>query len=163
MSANSNAYEMDRFVRKPATSERNLTVVRTNRQAKQAARRKYVAMLRSTMVLLVVIVIAGTYLFSKVQITELTEQINAAEKSLNAEQSENVRLQLQVEGQLSMNNIEQYAADLGLSKLQQYQVTCVCLNAEDVITISSSNRGFFGEVWDAISGFFGAIAAYIGQ
>ena len=83
-------------------------------------------------------------------------------EQLAAAQSEQVRLSLMVEGQLSMSNIEEYAENLGLSKLQQYQVTCVSLDEEDVVTISARNEGFFEGIVEGVKGFFAGIGAYLG-
>lgn len=155
------AYDYERFERKPAQKPR-MEVVRTNRAERVALDRQRMLMLRTVMLMLIVVVVAAVYLVSKVQVTELTDRVTAAKEELAAAQSENVRLSLLMESQLSMSNIEKWAEELGLSKLQQYQVTCVTLNASDVVIASGYSRGFFGEVWDSVCGLFGGIGAYFG-
>lgn len=156
------AYDYERFERRPAARKPELEVVQTGRAERVAADRQRLALLRTVSMLLVVAIVAAVYLVSKVQVTELTQQISDMNEQLAAAQSEQVRLSLMVEGQLSMSNIEEYAENLGLSKLQQYQVTCVSLDEEDVVTISAHSEGFFEGIVEGVKGFFAGIGAYLG-
>lgn len=155
------AIDFERFERREAVRP-ELAVVRTNRAERVAADRQRLALLRTVALLLVVAVIAAFYLISKVQITELTQQITDANKVLAEMKNESVRLSLMMDSQLSMSNIETYAEEMGLAKVQQYQVKCIPLNSEDVITIHAVDKGFFSEVWEGITGFFAGVGAYIG-
>lgn len=92
----------------------------------------------------------------------MTEQISSVESDLRAAQSETTRLEMEIEGQMSLRNIEEYATALGLSKLQDYQVTCVGLHNEDKVVVQKEEGNFLSGIWDGICGFFAGIGEYIG-
>lgn len=156
------AYDYERFERRPAAQQAELKVVATGRAERVAADRQRLALLRTISLLLVVAIVAAVYLVSKVQVTELTQQISDMNEQLAAAQSEQVRLSLMMESQLSVSNIEEYAETLGLTKLQQYQVTCISLDEEDVVTISARNESFLEGVAEGVKGFFASLSAYLG-
>ena len=109
-----------------------------------------------------IIVVAVTLLYSKVQITELTEQISRMESDLRAAQSETTRLEMEIEGQMSLRNIEEHASALGLTKLQDYQVTCIGINNEDKVVVKEESKNVLSNLWDGLCSFFAQIGSYIG-
>ena len=157
------AYDLERFARKPAIKEKEITVIRTNRKAKLARERRYFTMVGMTLAMAAIIVVAVTFLYSKVQITELTEQISSMESDLRAAQSETTRLEMEIEGQMSLRNIEEHASALGLTKLQDYQVTCIGINNEDKVVVKEESKNVLSNLWDGLCSFFAQIGSYIGR
>lgn len=156
------AYDLERFARKPAIKEKEITVIRTNRKEKLARERRYFTMVGMTLAMAAIIVVAVTFLYSKVQITELTEQISGLESDLRAAQSETTRLEMEIEGQMSLRNIEEHASTLGLTKLQDYQVTCIGINNEDKVVVKEENGNVFSDLWNGLCSFFAQVGSYIG-
>ena len=81
---------------------------------------------------------------SYVQLNEVYSQISAAESTLNDLQSENVRMQTQLEGQASIRNIKEYAEDrLGLQKLDRSQIQYIQIQTEDEVVVEEPDQNIF--------------------
>ena len=83
---------------------------------------------------------------SYVQLNEVS-QISAAESTLNDLQSENVRMQTQLEGQASIRNIKEYAEDrLGLQKLDRSQIQYIQIQTEDEVVVEEPDQNIFVQI-----------------
>ena len=82
---------------------------------------------------------------SYVQLNEVYSQISAAESTLNDLQSENVRMQTQLEGQASIRNIKEYAEAWKRSCAQGISSVCPMRNA--VLTPGFTSLTFWG-IWN---------------
>lgn len=76
-------------------------------------------------------------LFLRVQLTELTEQINQETKRLENSESENLRLLSQEKDKMSTHNIEEQAIKLGMSKVQDYQVEYISIPRKDNVEVDN--------------------------
>ena len=84
---------------------------------------------------------------SYVQLNEVYSQISAAESTLNDLQSENVRMQTQLEGQASIRNIKEYAEDrLGLQKLDRSQIQFIQIQTEDEVVVEEPDQNIFVQI-----------------
>ena len=84
---------------------------------------------------------------SYVQLNEVYSQISAAESTLNDLQSENVRMQTQLEGQASIRNIKEYAEDrLGLQKLDRSQIQYIQIQTEDEVVVEEPDQNIFVQI-----------------
>ena len=84
---------------------------------------------------------------SYVQPNEVYSQISAAESTLNDLQSENVRMQTQLEGQASIRNIKEYAEDrLGLQKLDRSQIQYIQIQTEDEVVVEEPDQNIFVQI-----------------
>ncbi len=78
-------------------------------------------------------------LYNNAILTELTEEYNAQSTRYEELKSEGVRLQSELEGKMSLRNVEDYAsANMGLSKTEAYQIEYVQLNKGDRVVLAQS-------------------------
>ncbi len=102
--------------------------------------------------------IASVCLCCKAVLTETVNEISVAVKELEVLQSENVRLNMELEAMVSLKNIEEYATEqLGLSKLEKYQVSYVTLDEGERVVTTQGDQGFhlldqIKEGFDILSG-----------
>ncbi|MGN1039477.1 MAG: hypothetical protein ACI4PI_02175 [Oscillospiraceae bacterium] len=76
-------------------------------------------------------------LFLRVQLTELTEQINQDTKKLEVLESEELRVRSQLEEKMSAHNLEEQAAKLGMGKVQDYQVEYISIPRKDNVEVNN--------------------------
>lgn len=104
----------------------------------------------------VVTIIIGAIIVGQVQLTEVNQQIIAAEETLRNTQSSYTQNQMALQSKLSTSEIEKYAQDkLGMSKAENVQKEYVSLSEGDKAEISeNANRNFFQKIIDAITGLW---------
>ena len=69
---------------------------------------------------------------------ELLRQINDVEAQIAVAQSENVRLNSELNRKISITKIDSYAVDvLGMTKMENYQVECIDLSQGDRVLFSN--------------------------
>lgn len=79
-----------------------------------------------------VVSIVTAIVFSQVQLTELTDQVNTAAAQLEESESVYTQLKMRSDAQYTLQTVEDYAKDtLGMQKINQNQVTCVSLSEGD--------------------------------
>lgn len=78
-----------------------------------------------------------TSLFLRGQLTELTEQIEQEKKKLEALESEELPRRSQLEHKMSIHNIEEQAAKLGMGKVQDYQIEYISIPRKDYIEVNN--------------------------
>ena len=70
---------------------------------------------------------------------ELIRQIAAVEADIEVAKSENVRLNAELNGKISITKIDAYAVNvLGMTKIENYQVECIDLSEGDRVLYSGS-------------------------
>lgn len=104
----------------------------------------------------VITVIVATIIVGQVQLTELTQQINATKKELTVSQSTYTQLQMGIQSKLSTAEIEAYAENnLGMTKAENAQKEFVSLSEGDKAELSSdANKNFFQKIIEAITGLW---------
>lgn len=123
-----------------------------NRRPKHRAR-------RVVPTLLAFVVVAGlvsSYVYGQVQLTELTESLNGVTKTLSEQQNTYTQLQMKSDSQLSLDTVENYAAQkLGMKKVDQSQVASVELSKGDKaqVLVKEQSSNWVAKVWSAIRGF----------
>ena len=103
--------------------------------------------------LAVMLGIVGTYVYGQVQLTELTENLNTATKTLNESESVYTQTQMKADSQLSLETVENYATNkLGLQKIAQNQVEPISLSKGDKIQVIQSGKGknWLSSLWNSI-------------
>lgn len=72
----------------------------------------------------------------------LVREIQTAQAALNIAQSENIRLNSELNGITSIAIIDTYATDvLGMTKIENYQIECVDLSDGDAVIFTSDGFG----------------------
>lgn len=108
--------------------------------------------LRIVAILLLIICVSAAMLISRVQLAETINTVNEANEQYKELQAEGVRLNLQLEGTVSLKNAEDYATNqLGMSKLESGQIEYVTLTQGNKIEADTQQ----GKDWlTAIGEFF---------
>lgn len=78
-------------------------------------------------------------LYGRIKVDELDRQISAAETKITTAQSENVRLNMQLDSMISLKNVEEYAqTNLGMVKMESYQIEYIDLSGADKVMVSGA-------------------------
>ena len=147
--ANSVAYDLSRFEDRPKAVV--LEKVETKKQKKTAE----LSLKKLLLVGTVIIAITFVMIYNRVMLTELTDEIAQANKTLSTLQGENALLEMEIAQQMSLDNIEEYATtQLNMGKVEQYQVESISLTQNDEITVmkDDSQTNFFSTVYARIFG-----------
>ncbi len=94
-----------------------------------------------------------TIVYGQVQLTELTEQLNVATKTLDENQSVYTQLKMKSDSQLSLQSVEDYATNkLGMKKIEQSQVEPIELSKGDKIQVlqSGNDQNWLSSLWNSI-------------
>lgn len=94
-----------------------------------------------------------TIVYGQVQLTELTEQLNAATQTLNENQSVYTQLKMKSDSQLSLQSVEDYATNkLGMKKIEQSQVDPIELSKGDKTQVlqNANDQNWLGSLWNSI-------------
>lgn len=93
---------------------------------------------------LVVTILLFVMIYGKVQVSALYTQISQERETVEILESENVRMQSQIEGNMSLKNVESYAEDvLGLKKLDKSQIVYIQIQNEDVVQVVDTQDNIF--------------------
>lgn len=106
--------------------------------------------------LAVMLGIVGTIVYGQVQMTELTEQLNTATKTLDESKSVYTQLKMKSDSQLSLQAVENYATDkLGMKKIEQSQVEPIELSKGDKTQVVKTleNQNWLTSIWESIVQF----------
>ena len=104
---------------------------------------------------MLVLVMAFTLLYSQVVLTELNSQINSAETRLNTLQAESVRMQTELEGKMSLKEIEEKAiSEYGMVKPDGSQVSYVKMEAESRVESAEKAENIFERIVNWVKDYF---------
>lgn len=91
---------------------------------------------------LVVFALVALQISASAQRYELVRAIQQAENEIKVAQSENIRLNAELNGITGIAIIDSYATDvLGMTKVENYQIECIDLSGEDAVLYLSSLLG----------------------
>ena len=99
--------------------------------------------LKIILLALVAAVLLFCVIYGKVQISDMYSQINNCKAELSTEKSENARLKAELESYTSLRNIEDYAEEIGLEKIDKAQIRYIDIQNSDVVEIPESEDNFF--------------------
>ncbi|MBQ3537955.1 MAG: hypothetical protein IJA39_05170, partial [Clostridia bacterium] len=104
-----------------------------------AGLKKSVALLS---LVLVIFGVVALQLSASAESYALSREIQAIERKLDIEKSENIRLTSELNGITGISVIDSYATDvLGMTKVENYQIECIDLSGGDTVLYSSSVIG----------------------
>ena len=105
-------------------------------------------------------VVVSVSIYSRVILSETVNQITDAKRELTALQSEQTRLSMQLDSKISLQNVETYASDdLGLSRMDKYQIAYVTMSGDDMIANTEEREN--KSLSDIINGLFYKLVEYI--
>ncbi|MGN1412576.1 MAG: hypothetical protein ACI4WH_08755 [Oscillospiraceae bacterium] len=95
---------------------------------------------------IIVTILLFLLIYGKVQVSVLYNQIASEKSTVDILQSENVRMQTEIEANMSLKNVESYAENvLGLKKLEKSQITYIQIQNEDSVEVVETEQNIF--IW----------------
>ena len=124
---------------KPAPQKRpNLELVQKTRQTATQIRQQTTAdtkrIIKVMLIAVTILMFMAIAIYSRVQLDEINREIKSVENKIELAESDSIRINNQLNSIISINNVEDYAMnELGMVKVQDYQVVYVDLSAEDYV------------------------------
>lgn len=130
---------------RPNNSRPNLKVLEKPRMTAAQIKAQNAAAYRRTLKIIAVAGIClfflGIVIYSTLQLDEINRDIASIDKKMGIAKSETVRLNMELNSIISMDKVEDYAANtLGMSKVQDYQVVYVDLSTSDRVLMASGKE-----------------------
>lgn len=174
MASTSNAYDFDLFdsrdhgsaapklpePKAPQKQKQKNNVVKLDEKQLRRSHRhsaNTVKMLMNLAVMLVIVGAIGAVVFSQVQLTELTDEINTANESLSQEKSIAIQLEMQAASKLNTEEIEQIAREkLGMEKVADGQTSYISLTQDDEGTVVQAEKtpNLLDRIWQVLQSLF---------
>ena len=171
MASTSNAYDFDLFdsrdhgsaapklpePKAPQKQKQKNNVVKLDEKQLRRSHRHSANTVKMLMNLAVVLVIVGAVVFSQVQLTELTDEINTANESLSQEKSIAIQLEMQAASKLNTEEIEQIAREkLGMEKVADGQTSYISLTQDDEGTVVQAEKtpNLLDRIWQVLQSLF---------
>lgn len=149
------AYDLDLFrLREPklVTLEGNKKAAEdTRKRARRHARFNVVVYLTLAMIAVAII---GYLITGNVRMTEMNKTIADYNTELNTLHSERVRLEAELSGKTSAEQINRFAQENGMTLADSNQIYYIATEGEDVVTVPDSGQTWFGRLWEAICDVF---------
>lgn len=110
----------------------------TEQKQKQKVKRHPIRMMAASLVFFTFVALGAAMVYSQQQLAVLTEQINLANETLAESQSLEVQLNMRASQTMSASQVEEYAEQLGMSKVNSGQITYVNVARQDKGTVLES-------------------------
>ncbi len=124
---------------KPAPQKRpNLELVQKTKQTAAQVRQQTAAdtkrAIKIMFISIAILMFMAVAIYSRVQLDEINREIKRVENKIELAESDSIKINNELNSIVSINNVEDYAANqLGMVKVQDYQVVYVDLSAEDYV------------------------------
>ncbi len=122
--------------------------ISTRRKAATRAHAGFRNRLVSIGAVVTVLVLVVAQLHCQLQNSEVVDQIHQTEKSIETLQSENTRLQVELDAKVSFSNMERIAKEMGMQKMTVAQMEYINLCCEDKAEVVNGNGGLLAAVQD---------------
>ena len=122
-------------------------------------RPRKVAQVKPFSAIFLILMISGLLaflIFSMVKMNEITTNISALEKEYKLQQSEQIRLNSEIESQMNYSNIEEYAKNKwGMQKQSGRQVNYISISSGNSIEVDNeSDKNILDDIIDSINNIF---------
>ena len=108
------------------------------RQQTAAETRKTIKVMCVAMAVLMFMALA---IYSRVKLDEINREISSVEKKIELAQSDAIKLNNELNAIVSINNVEEYATnELGMSKIQDYQVYYIDMSSQDYVAVANGEN-----------------------
>ena len=152
MSKSNAAYNLSTFAPRPEEKKVQLKAVKTQSQAFASA-----CTLRAVFAFAVVMTLASLMVYNRVNLNELSSEINALNSQLAILESDNVRYSSLLESSVSLRAVAQQAEEMGMVRLDQYRTVHIYLHDGDQVILFDEGPG---QAYEPNS-FFDALGAII--
>ena len=145
----SSAYNFEMFEPQKQRTQPQFRVVR-NKKLERIRTRNFI--LKVAVYVSVFFVGIMSILFNQIAITEITNQVSDKNDELNTLQNEYRMLETQLESSVALTNIEEtIKRDMGLTKLDDSQITYLSLAEGDTYTVPQEKEGnFLSNIWNRV-------------
>ncbi len=141
----------------PAPRENVVELPAEKLRENQRAKIKPLSLIFKASALLIIFASVLSIVYSQVQLTELTNEINISEKALAEEEAMEVQLTMQTAEKINTADVEEYARkQLGMSKINEGQVVYMNMASSDQGTVlrESKEPNFFENIIDTVKSWF---------
>lgn len=129
------AYDLAAVAQPKQQPKPELKVVKSRKRQQAAS----LVNLRTLGAFAVVVTLIILMVYNQVQLNEVSRQINTLDAQLRELESEHTRLSSDLEATQSLRTIaDQAQNELGMSRLDKYQTTYICLEQEDRIALTEN-------------------------
>lgn len=144
-------YTADVYSTKPAEMPESLPSQGTPAKKPQITMKRTEARSGSVFTIILVSALAavllGTVIYSLNRRNTVYNKVSALNSELNLAEAENVRLQSELESQMSAKNVEEYAENvLGMQKIDSSQIKYIEIQTDDVVSIPQQNEGILAKI-----------------
>ena len=151
--AGSNAYDLERF----QPREPRLVALKDNKKVVESKRKRAVRQARLNIVayLSVAVLIMGMvayFITCNERLTEMNKAIDDCQAQLNTLHSEQVRLESELAGLTSAEQITNYAQAYGLQPIDSNQIYYIAASDQDQVTLAEG-ESWFVRAWRALRDF----------
>ena len=133
-------------------------IEKTVAQSKSDMHRTALQSAKFIMVAVLMLTLFSAVLYGRFKVDELDREISNINTEITAAQSENVRLNMQIDSVISLKNVEDYAqTQLGMVKMESHQIEYIDLSGEDRVvlsgtkSLSADNTSFMSKMMEYIS------------
>ncbi len=143
----------------PKPEKKNTVVDIKKKPVKRIKRRKnnFFKISCAVVFAVAVVLVVGLIIHGQVQLTELNQQISAAQRTLEEQQSLYTQLEMKVDASISTAVVEKYAEEkLNMSKVANSQKEFVSLSQGDKVELTMESND---TVFDAIAQAFSSLLA----
>lgn len=108
---------------------------KTAAQVRQQTEAETKRIIRTICVAMTILMFMAVAIFSRVQLDEVNRKIAAVENDIKLAQSDEIRIRNELNALVSIDNVEDFAANqLGMVKVQDYQVIYIDLSTDDYVS-----------------------------
>lgn len=138
--------------RRPKPAQRPRVVQKSAAQLKAEARRSTAKTIKIMTICAVFFALIAFQIYSQVQVDELDRELNDINSEISVLDSENTRLNMQLDSVISLDKVDEYAQDvLGMVKVENYQVSYIDLSGGDSVVVSGGK--VHKSLWDTVKAY----------
>jgi len=129
----------------------------TEKKAKRANAAKAV---KTFFVFAVLLSLGIVLLFNQARMSEINAETNEEKRLLKEAQEEGIHLQMELEGKMSVKNVEEYATEiLGMKKIEASQIERITIDEGDKVVITEKDKA--GGVFGFLKGNLSELLSYL--
>ncbi len=143
----------------PKNEKQNNVVDMPKKTIKKVKRRKnnFFRIALSVVFAVLVVLVVGLIIHGQVQLTEINQQISAAQRTLEEQESLYTQLQMKVDASISTAVVEKYAKEkLNMTKVANSQKEFVSLSQGDKVELTMESKN---SIFDSITDAFSSVGA----
>lgn len=149
------AYDLELF----RPREPKLVALEGNKKAAEDSKKRVRRHARFNVVVylalaLTAVAIIGYLITSNVRMTEMNKAIADYNTELNTLHSERVRLEAELSGKTSAEQINKYAQENGMTPVDSNRIYYIVTDSEDIVSVPDGGQTWFDRVWEAVRKVF---------